>query len=169
MVRLYTDMISCKVWQHRPGNKIRDKYNNYLHKGAGNKYNTNQIITQLFWCCFVWWLLLLMLFLLLFLLLMLFRYPLRFIWGSLRWKLSFGECGGMVGCGGQCWCADSSSYQTQLNWVGKDTCHALWGRMCITLVIFVHLEDKKWKKPLPGRICGWHFQLTHKIAKSEKS
>ena len=39
----------------------------------------------------------------------------------------------------------------------------------LPLVIFVHLEDKKWKKPLPGCICGWHFQLTHKIAKSEKS
>ena len=32
----------------------------------------------------------------------------------------------------------------------------------MTFVTFVHLEDKKRKKPFPGCSCGWHFQLTHK-------
>ena len=40
MVWLYTDMITWQVRRHGTGNYLCDKHNNYLNKGAGNKYST---------------------------------------------------------------------------------------------------------------------------------
>ena len=81
-------------------------------------------------CSFLFLLLLLqlqlMLLLLLLLFLMLFRYPLRFILGSLRWKLSFGQCG--VWWDGGLWWAVLvcrpifMSNPTQLSWKGHLPC-----------------------------------------------
>ena len=63
---------------------------------------------------------------------------------------------GLVGWGiGWCWSADPFSGQTQLSRVKMERTH---------VEIYVILEEEKWKKPLPGHICGWHFQITHKIA-----